>query len=262
MRRLVVNFSLDQLAQETFKINENLGSQFTVDNYEEFEELRKTSAEEIEKEIFPTTEPITGPGIWFWISKCPGTFCVKGKIVKGGEDHVKHEAGDEEVYFFNTPDLKTAQFIGKQFLNRRFPIEEDLLCNLSDPGFSWWFNENKNGFEIYFQSHGVFRARDYVRLGQIGDTSIAQKYLNEAFKLLNSIFQIEEFSSTHRQFSIKVQNPDCPKFRQFKNIFLKGEDSFENSLLENEMVDSNFSNFLQETALLRKFWLKIEEGLK
>ena len=86
--------------------------------------------------------------------------------------------------------------------------------------------------------------------------------MNESLELLSSLFSIKEFSSTSRQFSIKVDDPNTPQFYQFKNIFLKGENAFEKLILGHPKVEPEYIDFLKETALLRNFWLKIEEALK
>lgn len=118
--------------------------------------------------IYPDT-----PGIIYKIDNGPSTFCVRGYSVANIREGFKelgqmysskrpilkisHDDDFSQVMFFETKSFELAEAVREQIINRRFPHQEDAVCNISDPGFSWWmdvsdFNENghKQGrFEIF-----------------------------------------------------------------------------------------------------------------
>ena len=62
----------------------------------------------------------------------------------------------DSVLFIEMKDSYRAQLIADLYHGKRFPIREEWLCNLSDPGFSWWLIINDDGsLTIRFQSYGI-----------------------------------------------------------------------------------------------------------
>ncbi len=231
-------------------------------------------------EIYPES-----PGIIYKIDSSPSTFCVRGYSTKNIKESFKDLLSQEsikrvilklnneddisQVSFFETRTYELAEVVREQIINRRFPHQEDAVCNISDPGFSWWMNvsdfnhddEKLGRFEIFFRSHGINRADKYIQLGPIGDGSVAALRLNQARTLLRSSFPISEFSCDDKSFTVASLKPDHLSFISFKNIFLQG---INNTQLENfpdNSLGRTLYYYFHELAVVRKFWIEVKTKL-
>ncbi len=151
----------------------------------------------------------------------------------------------------------------EQIINRRFPHQEDSLCNISDPGFSWWMDVSGSGgrFEIFFKSHGINRADKYIQLGPIGDGGVAALRMNQARTLLRSSFPISEFSCDDKSFSVASQKPDHLGFISFKNIFLEGINNTDTENFPDNSMGRTLYYYFHELAIVRKFWIEVKTKL-
>lgn len=233
-----------------------------------------------EAEPIKVTYPTTS-GIIYKIDDAMGTFCVRGfsvsNIAKGFEELndfesakrsiLKLNKGDnvDQVFFFKTKNFELAESIREQIVNRRFPKIEDSVCNISDPGFSWWMDvslqDGEGKFEIFFKSHSINRAEKYIQLGPIGDGAIAALRLNQARTLLRSSFPISEFVCTDRSFTITTTKPDHLSFLSFKNIFLLGENHTEEENFPDNTLGRTLYFYFHEVAVIRKFWIEVQNRL-
>ncbi len=224
-------------------------------------------------------------GLIYRIDSGPSTFCVRGfssKNIRSDWEDLQNKnsikrallkMSDEiefaEINYFETMTFELAEAAREQVINRRFPHQEDAVCNLSDPGFSWWMdikgpdllNSQEGRFEIFFRSHGINRAEKYIQLGPIGDGTIAQLRMNQARTLLRSSFPISEFSCDDKSFAVASLKPDHSSFISFKNIFLYG---INNTTLEN-FPDNSLGRtlyfYFHELAVVRKFWIEVKKKL-
>lgn len=225
------------------------------------------------------------PGIIYKIDNAISTFCVRGYSALnikqafaelGDMDSAKRivlklepQVGLDTVQFFETKSFELAESIREQVINRRFPHQEDSLCNLSDPGFSWWMNIDQSNsslgeqgrFEIFFRSHGINRAEKYIQLGPIGDGSIAALRMNQARTLLRSSFPISEFSCDDKSFTVASSKPDHLSFISFKNIFLEGVNQTELENFPDNGVGRTLFYYFHELAIVRKFWIEVKTKL-
>ncbi len=297
------DLSLDFLLQETLALNEILRSHSGLNMKAEFSDdtnyLPKLSDNIVSGTIKPRAIDLVEPecnvfekfpeatGILYKIDNGINTFCVRGfssanlkqsalelvlancpkrSILKLQTDEGLEESL-EKVHFFQTKNLELADAIKEQVINRRFPHLEDSLCNISDPGFSWWMNVNPNShacggkFEIFFRSHGINRAEKYIQLGPIGDASMAALRMNQACTLLRSSFPVSEFSCDDKSFSLASTKADHSGFISFKNIFLEGS----NQTVEENFPDNNMGRtlfyYFHELAVVRKFWIEVKSKL-
>lgn len=224
-------------------------------------------------------------GVIYKIDNALGTFCVRGYSSHNiREAMTELTAGDsakriilkisqpadlDSVQFFETKTFELAEAIREQIINRRFPHQEDSLCNLSDPGFSWWMNiepsspeaKEQGKFEIFFRSHGVNRAEKYIQLGPIGDGSIAALRMNQARTLLRSSFPISEFSCDDKSFTVASSKPDHLSFISFKNIFLEGVNTTSLENFPDNSVGRTLFYYFHELAIVRKFWIEVKTKL-
>lgn len=237
-------------------------------------------AVEVESRFLPET-----PGIIYKIDNGSSTFCVRGystvnireafKELKNPESSkrivLKYDGvqGFESISFFETKTPELAEAVCEQIINRRFPHQEDALCNLSDPGFSWWMNIDQTSaervdqgkFEIFFRSHGINRAEKYIQLGPIGDGGVAALRMNQARTLLRSSFPISEFSCDDKSFTVASSKPDHLSFISFKNIFLEGVNHTELENFPDNSVGRTLFYYFHELAIVRKFWIEVKTKL-
>ena len=225
------------------------------------------------------------PGIIYKIDSGPSTFCVRGYSVTNLKEafldlnnlqsskrpilKLGPEDDSSSVMFFEVKTFELAEAVREQIINRRFPHQEDAVCNISDPGFSWWMDitsmqENglKQGkFEIFFRSHGINRAEKYIQLGPIGDGGVAALRMNQARTLLRSSFPISEFSCDDKSFTVASQKPDHLSFISFKNIFLEGINNTEIDNFPDNSIGRTLFYYFHELAIVRKFWIEVKTKL-
>lgn len=287
-----LNIGLDQLLKETLFLANEMGKEVTetlpmnghdlnqVVNSEYFLESEEDEDFlEVEQAISQSPQPIpAAPGIIFRIERGQNTYCLRGFVssqLAESFDYVKSGKTDllaslkmndlsliEEVHFFETPSFEIAESIKDEMFNRRFPIEEDVLCNLSDPGYTWWFQETENKLFIYFRAQSIDRQNRYTKLGPIGDVKIAEKRLREASVILRNSIPLSEFTCNEKQFMIATTRPDHPSFEHFKNIFLKGENFTRPENFPDSAIGRTLYFYFQELAWARQFWIQIESMLK
>lgn len=240
------------------------------------------STQELPFELEPITVNYpTSSGIIYKIDDAMGTFCVRGfsaqNIAEGFKElkaidsakrsilKLNNDDGLDKVFFFKTKNFELAESIREQIVNRRFPKVEDSVCNISDPGFSWWMDvslqDGEGRFEIFFKSHSINRAEKYIQLGPIGDGAIAALRLNQARTLLRSSFPISEFVCTDRSFTITTTKPDHLSFLSFKNIFLLGENHTEEENFPDNTLGRTLYFYFHEVAVIRKFWIEVQNRL-
>lgn len=241
-------------------------------------EAETVAVPEIQAVAIPETLPET-PGIIYKIDSGSSTFCVRGFstanireafreisdtssskriILKIDSDRTPIEA---EVNFFETKSFELAEAVREQIVNRRFPHQEDAVCNISDPGYSWWMNVQSSGFEIFFRSHGINRAEKYIQLGPIGDGGVAALRMNQARTLLRSSFPISEFSCDDKSFTVASTKPEHLSFISFKNIFLEGTNHTELENFPDNSVGRTLYYYFHELAIVRKFWIEVKTKL-
>lgn len=285
------DLSLDTLLQETLALSEYLRANSLSSVQENDDDylfdladsliVEEEAAAPVEFETF--NEPVAtqvlpeGPGVIYKIDNGLSTFCVRGfsaaNIREAFEEiqdkasskriilKLDKEAGTEQVQFFETKSFELAEAIREQIVNRRFPHQEDALCNLSDPGYSWWMNLQPHGFEIFFRSHGINRAEKYIQLGPIGDGAVAALRMNQARTLLRSSFPISEYSCDDKSFTVASTKPEHLSFVSFRNIFLEGANQTELENFPDNSVGRTLFYYFHELAAVRKFWIEVKSKL-
>lgn len=174
----------------------------------------------LEKQISLMDIPVVdsvphAPGVIYRIDLGANTFCVRGFSTDNINLQLKalaHEPNklmllkatslEDQVFFFETKTYEVAEMIKDQIINRRFPLQEDAVCNISDPGYSWWMDITPGRFEIFFKSHAINREEKFLKLGPIGDAKIAMIRLNQAHALLRSSFPLSEYSCSEKSLVV------------------------------------------------------------
>ena len=225
-----------------------------------------------------------GPGVIYHVQKASSVFVVRTlvsqnirddyfNIIERPEDYPSLrllEGGSDDIYerlkFFMVEDSSQAEIIHDQIHNRRFPIHEEMMCNLSDPGFSWWLTKKAKGFQLAF-TMSVASDSDTVKLGPLGDTELAVRN----FQVLEEMVSDAGIAMNIQNETNRVQFTDCEEFilEELKDVFEFGvvtdtmTDIFKilarrtksPSLLETTWF------YLQELAAVRRFWIQIQFDL-
>jgi hypothetical protein len=237
------NFDLDFLLQETFALAEM-------------------------KNVI--SRPIAS-GLIYRIDDAGSTYCIRAIATQNIEEEFSHIdrvtlkiADDfplESLSYFELPTIEQAEAVIQQLCNRRYPKLEDSLCNISDPGFSWWMDQRPERFEIFYRSHGINRAEKYIQLGPIGDQKMAEFRMGQIQTLLRSSFPLSEFSNTNKGFAVGTNKPEHLGFKSFKDIFLKGENQTSLENFPDNAHGRTLYFYFHELAAIRKFWIEVQTKL-
>lgn len=241
-------------------------------------ELPLTLIDEIEEEI---NEYPDGPGILYHLQKSTSLFVIRTLVSKNIRDDYKKIMDRPDEYpslrlvesevvevekklrFFILENHLQAEIIHDQISNRRFPINEEIMCNLSDPGFSWWLTKKDNGFQISF-TLSVGQNDETVKLGPIGDHQLALR----GFQQMESLIQKAGLNLNIQNETNRVQFNDGEEFliEELKDLFEFGMigEGMENlfKLLARRLNDHSQLEslwlYLQEIAAMRRFWIQVQ----
>ncbi len=141
----------------------------------------------------PAAAPVAlpqAPGIIYLVEKNTGTFVVRSFVAKNlkadfaavlnaPEDFpsLKLIEGAQprtgELRFFECDSDLEARALHERLGQRRLPLDEEALCNLSDPGFSWWLEEEPQGFVLHSKLNSL--DEKLQRLGPLMDEAAGKK---------------------------------------------------------------------------------------
>ncbi|MBL6988710.1 MAG: hypothetical protein ISR65_02995 [Bacteriovoracaceae bacterium] len=264
------NLAFEDLADATIDLNSYLLSMENKTDYFKSDSFVLQKNEQAV--VYPSS-----PGFIYKLEKWANTFCIRGiattDIAKTFNDYhqadqwvldrLKIEPQDQvsEVKYFECENFNLAQTAAKQLINRRFPYCEDLLCNISDPGYSWWMSLSDCRIQIYFNSHGINRTRDLIKLGPIGDTFLAKEYFSSGYYHFSKLFPVDEFSCDDQSICLGI-NKDSKsyEFECVKQLLVEG-DYLPFCKLEKVVYFSfDFVYFLKGLAVTRKFWREINNS--
>ncbi|WP_412473716.1 hypothetical protein [Halobacteriovorax sp. YZS-1-1] len=258
----------DFLTQETFNLNTQ--DEILADDDFRNEFLFGHSSEQINKEVQKQDYPQTC-GLVFNIVKSSSTFSLRGVITDNISDTFEAALiGDtatlkalridqDEVsksLYYEVDNLDLAQVIFDQVFNKRFPLEEDLICNISDPGFSWWYQRSDDAIRINFKSHKLEGNGQRLKLGPIGDVCIASILFSRLEKYLESKMSFLEYNVSEKHFIIKPKDRFHRVFDELSALFEEGELDRDAHILKG--LDGTLNLYLKELATIRKFWLRVE----
>lgn len=184
------------------------------------------------------------------------------RLLEGGTEELIHR-----LRFFLVENPHQAEIIHDQLNNRRFPVNEEMMCNISDPGFSWWLSSKGKGFQISF-TLSVTDEAGTVKLGPLGDQQIALRN-----------FQSLEGIITGAGLELSMENEmNRVQFAEGEEILMEElRDLFEYGVVSDSMTDlfkllaargdKDISTlettwfYLQELAAMRRFWIQIQYDL-
>ncbi len=212
--------------------------QMVADTFKHFHEnySQEVVAPEAVKEVPQDSdlEIPSGAGVIYHVQKSVSVFVIRTmvsqniredylQILERPEDYPSLrliEGGTAEVAdklkFFLVENPSQAEIIHDQLHNRRFPMNEEMMCNLSDPGFSWWLTKKSQGFQLAF-TMSVASDENTIKLGPLGDRELALKNFQQLEALVTSAgIEMNIQNETNR-----VQFTDCEEFilEELKDVF-------------------------------------------
>ena len=204
---------------------------------------------ELVDEAGSTEEPAHPFGVSYALEIGKGSFRLKGEACF--YEKAKEKDGEK---FFSTSRPELAEVIVDQLFNRRFPLDEKELCNISDPGESWWMLSEGAHIYIYFGGHYF---DEKINLGPMGDVAVAYALLKRGEAWLRRLFPIKDFSLTSKCLALSALDPKHRVFQQFCNIFSNGEEPVHPSF-----GTSALSLYLDELAAARRFWCHLQDNMR
>ncbi|MFP5385195.1 MAG: hypothetical protein ACLGHN_03905 [Bacteriovoracia bacterium] len=183
------------------------------------------------------------------------------RLLEGGAEDLA-----EKLKFFIVENPSEAEIIHDQLHNRRFPVHEELMCNLSDPGFSWWLTKKPKGFQVSF-TMSVAQDQNTIKLGPLGDREFAIRN----FQTFESLVTSAGIEMNVQNELNRVQFTDCEEFllEELKDVFEFGvitqtlKDLFK--ILARKINDPSSLEeswfYIHELAAMRRFWIQIQYDL-
>lgn len=257
---------------------------------ETFKHFHENFAHNAEAEKRPVTPPEENdiypeaPGVIYHIQKTTSVFVIRTivsknirqdfqaiierpedypslRLLEGSQDDVSRK-----LKFFIVENPSEAEIIHDQLHNRRFPVNEELMCNLSDPGFSWWLTRKAAGFQLSF-TMSVAHDENTLKLGPLGDRELAIRN----FQALENLVTAAGIEMNIQNELNRVQFTDCEEFllEELKDVFEFGvltvtmKDLFK--ILARKTKDASALEetwfYLNELAAMRRFWIQIQYDL-
>lgn len=256
---------IEFLVNETFKHFE-----------QNFAHLEESGELVMKEDIVNQVEYPATAGVIYHVQKSTSIFVIRTfvseniredffKIAESPEDYPSLrllEGANQEIEgrlkFFIVDNLFQAEIIHDQINNRRFPIHEELICNISDPGFSWWLTKKEKGFQLAF-TMSVASEEDTIKLGPMGDRELAIRN----FQTFEDLVTKAGLEMNIQNEINRVQFTDCDPFLQeeLKDIFEFGVITDSMQELFRSLGNMTTWLYFQELAAVRRFWIQIQYDL-
>lgn len=253
-------------------IKERMKQYLANDSYIQFDEEVENSSSA------PQFKIPESPGLIYRICESAGTYIVRSVYVDDISREMKlihkdytdqnyaklridEEAELQNLRFFQSETIEQAEVLHELFSNRRLPKEEDVLCNISDPGFSWWLDVQPGKCTIYFKSHGVECAQNYLKLGPLSDINVFRRRMRQLNEILQAHSCGMSIIEDDNSLNINVTKGSSVFFDALQKLILKGELPEDSELVGVLFRHLTLRFFLKEVAIVRTFWLEIESVL-
>jgi hypothetical protein len=262
---------IELLVAETFK--------HFHENYDHSNSAIPALVVEDAKDLLPE-----GPGLLYHLQKTTSLFVIRtfvsknilkdySAILEAPENYPSLrllEGGEKDITkklrFFTLEDYSQAEIIQDQLANRRFPVNEEMMCNLSDPGFSWWLHKDKQGFNLSFNLSSA-DIDSVVKLGPLGDQQLAMANFQLLEKLsLDSGLDLNLQNETNRVQLMEGEEVFIEELKDLFEIGVMGETLIKlfKLLAKRTQYQSQLETlwfYFQEIAAIRRFWIQIQYDL-
>lgn len=176
---------------------------------------------------------------------------------------------ESKLSFFACDNLQIAKLIKERFANKRFPINEEHIFNVSDPGDSWWLAQNGKELSINFKLSQTHNISELIKLGPLGEATASVKMFGALSGYFQLLFPVLDYSTSSSQVVMTSKAANDPIFEGFKKLLIDGEADYEFweklRALEVEHAGANFieslkkaNHFLLELSTLRTFWSEVQ----
>lgn len=275
---------IDAMVQATFSGEGEFHGQNPFDN------LELTNSICANNTIDDLELPDQCPGVFYNLELKASTFVIRifpsndlsvdyPKILEHPEDYPTlrllsddDRSVKEKLQYFECDMPELAHQIKKELSNKRFPIFEEHVFNVSDPGDSWWVKSDAGELKVFFKLSRTESMDSLIKLGPLGDTNLAMEKFKKLYGYFRMLFPIADYASAHGQLTIKCEYANDPIFKDFVKIFTVGDSGFdfwdylrklEMSSQDKPYIESlkQANLFLMEIANMRRFWMRIQEQL-
>ncbi len=231
----------------------------------------------------PRLELPEGPGILYHVQAQAGVFVVRTLPVPDlAASHAQamefpeefptlrllSDGGDpsERLRAFATSTRAQAEHVHERVGHRRFPRREEEVCNLSDPGFSWWMETTPAGFILHSKMN--WSRSGLMRLGPLADGNVFPTRWTVLASLLRLLPPAVDVVTEPHRFSLHC--PSAPWLAaEFASVFARGHVSEELRDLFKLLAKRGAGvaplettwYFLEEAAAVRRFWGDVQSGL-
>lgn len=177
-------------------------------------------------------------------------------------DLEKDEDLSSKLRFFVVENPCHAELIHAYVNNRRFPRFEESVCNISDPGFSWWMVKKQNKFQVAL-TLSLSVESGMTKLGPLGDHQLALKNMSMFESLLNEVGLPLNFQMETNRFSVEGADEDLlmDDLRDLFEFGVIGADLanlfrlLAIKLPNDPRLESTWFYF-EELAAMRRFWIQ------
>lgn len=183
------------------------------------------------------------------------------RLIEGTDQRVT-----EKLRFFIVENQYQAEIIHDQLNNRRFPVDEEMICNLSDPGFSWWLTKKGLSFQLSF-TLSVGMDESPIKLGPLGDHQLALRNFQDLAQILSQAQLPVNIQNEMNR--VQFEEGDEFLLEEFRDLFELGvvnqglSDLFK--ILARQLKDHSKLEtiwyYLHELAAMRRFWIQIQYDL-
>lgn len=239
---------IESLVEETFFLAEN-------------PVLEKDSAPEL-------------PGIIYRIEKGVNTFCLRMaahldlkaalKLIEEGDDELheklKIEENQEDIILevYPVENLFEAESICSTLAQRRFPLDEKALCNISDPGFYWWLSTSEGKLTVYFQSYGALEDASVEQIGPLFDAQVFRQVIGSVAQAYWQKNGVTNFLASRKSITWEG---NAEVLHELSNWFSKGDIPASLIAWAESKGMKSLTYLVQEVASNRRFWREIQQQL-
>lgn len=239
----------------------------------------------------PLKKPNDSPGILYYLQRNASTFVIRilptvnlreewQNVLDAPEDYPSlrllgsedERAIEDKLDFYECDNLQLAKALKAQLANKRFPLHEERIINVSDPGDNWWIKNDESGLSVYFKLCRTESINSLVKAGPLGDCDGALSFFNKLYGYFSLLFPVRDFSSAHGQFFMSCEDNSHPLFQELGKVFTEGEignglwerlRELEGQAQKPEVLSSlrRANYFLMEIASMRSFWMVIQNQL-
>lgn len=225
------------------------------------------------------------PGILYHLQKKASTFVVRihpcenlktdyQKVLENPHSYTDLRLNESEkktkevIKYFECDRFELAKTIKKTLGNKRYPLFEERVFNISDPGDSWWIKIEGNRMGLLFKLSHTEDLSKLVKIGPLGDPQKAMETLNQLYGYFKMIFPVGDYACGHGQWSVSCLDENDANFHYLKSLFLNGETSHDFweylRQLESQSQGAPYleslqkaNYFLMELSCIREFWKQL-----